>query len=522
MNHIAVHLLLLSIGLSSSISARQLQDDGNEDICQKMDYRQVPEQKCLRAAVLEFNRHELSDCKASAKVNLNRLERATQLAAKNGAHMIVYPEGALHHSNSLDYILACLEDIPDPQELSDTARNPCIQVDCFKSNYILRRLSCIARSNQVYLVANYGTSERCDATGNPDCPDNNITAFNTDVVFDPEGNYIKRYRKWNLFNEVYSKPATVEHTYFDTPFGRFGVFTCFDIVYKRPSVDLVENYNIDAAVFPTLWYDQLPLWTAIQVQDAWSWRNKVPLLASNLLRPQTGTTGSGIYSGLDTVYVGPNNKKSRLILANLQPKSHRQNHSDCEGGFEPQIIDLNERPVEKGYRSISFDMMASDATRTLDKQSDKFTLCSGEVCCSLDYQLDGQTPDDLTSKVVLIVRDVRRRGLFEWYEQFCTLATIKKATQGQDGEPSIIFDTNTLVAFRKLSLSAAFTTQYVYPIAAQNASILLDRSKKQFNCVDDVDQSGQNNCSLNLLADQNEPIRLYTFGLYGRLYDRDR
>lgn len=486
------------------------------------------ERKCFRAAVLEFDRHDLGDCKSSAKDNLDRLERATQLAAKNGAHMIVTPEDGIIQPLSRAFITPCLEEIPDPEDLSD--KNPCLQVESFKSYEILRRLSCIARENNIYVIANYGSKETCDTSPNKagdsaqDCPKDGIMPYNTDVIFDNQGNYIKRYRKWNPFVEVFDKAPLLEHTYFDTSFGRFGIFTCFDILFKSPAIDLVEKYNIDAAIFPTLWYDELPLLTAIQIQDGWSWTNRVDMLASNILRPQAGTTGSGIFSGLDTVYVGAGNKKSRLILANLRPRAGHQNHSCCEAGFEPQILDLEEKVLHDDYQNKDYDLFDTDKIAKFDKLADEQTICSGEVCCSVDYELEAKTPAELTSRIILIARDARRRGYFRWHEQVCTLATIKDSTDGPEGTSKVTFNSDALVAFKRLSLSATFNTKYVYPISAHKASHLLERTKRKFEC-DEVGSTPQDNskqyyCQIDLL-NREEPTRLYSFGMYGRPYDSD-
>ena len=50
-----------------------------------------------------------------------------------------------------------------------------------------------------------------------------------------------RYHKRNLFGEHQFDVPEVEYTTFDTPFGRFGVFTCFDILFHDPAVQLVKQ-----------------------------------------------------------------------------------------------------------------------------------------------------------------------------------------------------------------------------------------------------------------------------------------
>lgn len=510
------------------------QNHGHHDMYRRADNQQtleVQKKKCIRVAALEFHRQDLNDCKESARRNLDRLERATRLAAENGAQMIVYPEDGIFFGDQTS-TLPCVEAIPDPESLSDMKRNPCLQGDIFKPYEILTRLSCIARENRLYVIANYGSKQTCDPNveivdslgHRQDCPKNGILSLNTDVVFDDNGNYIKRYRKWNTHIEPFSKSPVLEHTYFDTPFGRFGVFTCFDIIFKRPALDLVENYHIDAAIFPTYWLDELPLFTAVQAQDGWSWANKVDIIASNILSPQLGATGSGIFSGLDAAYVAANNKKSKLIMANVQSRAGNQSESPCSGGFQPLILDLEERAIEADYQYKNYHLLMSDRIHRFDTVSGDKTICSGDVCCSVDYELSEKVSPETASKLVLIVRDARRDGYFKWHEQVCSLATIKHFTEASADKPaSIIFNSDAIVSFKRLSVSATFTTNYVYPISAHNASLLLDRAKRSFECDDvkgDHEGSIEYYCQLDLSA-RAEPTRLYSFGMYGRPYESD-
>ena len=76
--------------------------------------------------------------------------------------------------------------------------------------------------------------------------------YNTNVVYNKTGKLIARYHKENLFFEYqFDRPQTTEYIYFDSPFGRFGVFTCFDIMFHDPAVALVSRYNVTNVVFPT-------------------------------------------------------------------------------------------------------------------------------------------------------------------------------------------------------------------------------------------------------------------------------
>lgn len=52
-----------------------------------------------------------------------------------------------------------------------------------------------------------------------------------------------RYHKYNLyFENAFDKPPQPEIITFDTPFaGRFGLLTCFDILFSEPTVTLLKR-----------------------------------------------------------------------------------------------------------------------------------------------------------------------------------------------------------------------------------------------------------------------------------------
>lgn len=52
-----------------------------------------------------------------------------------------------------------------------------------------------------------------------------------------------RYHKHNLCEEPQFDIPEVEVVTFETPFGRFGLFTCFDILFHDPAILLVENVS---------------------------------------------------------------------------------------------------------------------------------------------------------------------------------------------------------------------------------------------------------------------------------------
>lgn len=76
-----------------------------------------------------------------------------------------------------------------------------------------------------------------------------------------------RYRKFNLFGEFYvNQTAEPDISIFETDFGiKFGMFTCFDILFQRPALELIEKYGIKHFIFPTMWFSELPFLTGRHV-----------------------------------------------------------------------------------------------------------------------------------------------------------------------------------------------------------------------------------------------------------------
>uniref|UniRef100_A0AAZ3NZB3 Biotinidase n=1 Tax=Oncorhynchus tshawytscha TaxID=74940 RepID=A0AAZ3NZB3_ONCTS len=267
--------------------------------------------------------------------NLKVYEEQAARAAEQGAQIIVFPEDGIHGFNfSRLSISGYLETIPDP--LTEDW-NPCTQPDRHNQTEVLQSLSCMARRHQLYLVANMPDLQPCPLTSHPHldpsqtpCPPDGRWQFNTDVVFRSDGSLAARYHKQNLFFEKeFDTPPRLEVVTFDTPFaGRFGVFTCFDILFHDPTVRLLEKvhkvaqcFNMDAnefiqslnvclhlsqgirqMIFPTAWMNLLPLLTAVQIQRAVSLGANVTLLAANLRHDSKAMTGSGIFTPSTSIY----------------------------------------------------------------------------------------------------------------------------------------------------------------------------------------------------------------------------
>lgn len=92
--------------------------------------------------------------------------------------------------------------------------------------------------------------------------------------------------------DQFNAPKEPEMVTFDTTFGKFGIFTCFDILFHDPAVALVKDLHVDTILFPTAWMNVLPHLSAVEFHSAWAMGMGVNFLASNIHRPSNRMTGN--------------------------------------------------------------------------------------------------------------------------------------------------------------------------------------------------------------------------------------
>ena len=82
------------------------------------------------------------------------------------------------------------------------------------------------------------------------------------------------------------------------------MFTCYDLLFTNPSNCLLAK-GIKNYVFPTGWGNSYAFYMSIAIQQGWSRKNQVNVLAANWHGPANlHGTGSGIYSaGVARMYL---------------------------------------------------------------------------------------------------------------------------------------------------------------------------------------------------------------------------
>lgn len=383
----------------------------------------------------------------------------------------------------------------------------------------------MALKNQMFLVANMGTKQSC-TNSDPYCPPDGRYQFNTDVVFNDNGTFIARYRKQNLYFEyAFNIPPEIDYTVFDTPFaGKFGIFTCFDILFYEPAVNLLMQHNVKQVAYPTAWMNQLPLLSAVEFQQAFATAFNINLLAANIHHPDLGMTGTGIYTPSKSfVYYNMESVSGKLIVAKIpvkpEHKTHMVNsvifnnniqesfssfHTDSQVSYKEnqKTCDGIAKQVSKEASPTFYGEMMYDnfTLRPIIEPKGDIHICSNTLCCYLNYQrLD--LSDEL---YVLGVFDDLHTVHGTYYVQACVLVKcggLNYTTCGQE-----VTEASGLIDFY---LQGNFSTVFVFPLLLRSGVTL-----------DFADYLGWKN-NYYVMQKKGGSSGLVTAGLYGRWYEKD-
>lgn len=312
-------------------------------------------------------------------------------AAEQDADIIVFPEcGLVAYGSGTSYATP----LPNPEDLV----NPCTDTSSNVTEAI-RILSCEAQNQSIYVVVNVPEVTPC-----PNASRNCVLYYNSNVVFDRNGTVVARYRKFNLFGEEgFSTTPEAEISILETDFGvKFGIFTCFDLVFEKPAVQLVKEWGITDIVFPTAWFSQLPFLTAVQAQASWAYGLDVNFLAAGYNTPSVGSAGSGIYAGNDgpLTAIMPTVPTTQLLVANVTKKTSQNSKSNLKhvSNGDSTIAAL---PYENTFSNrldgnnsvirMSREYLEPYETLLLNEADNvsEHRLCHSELCC--DFQVSMHT-----------------------------------------------------------------------------------------------------------------------------------
>ncbi|NXE48230.1 BTD Biotinidase, partial [Casuarius casuarius] len=428
--------------------------------------------------------------------NLDIYEQQVVAAAGQGAQIIVFPEDGIHGFNFtrrsiypyLDLVL----------HLQSVKWNPCREPYLFNDTEVLQRLSCMALENKIFLVANLGTKQPCKHI-DPHCPSDGRYQFNTNVVFNDYGTLVATYRKHNLYFEyAFDAPPQADYILFDTPFaGKFGVFTCFDILFFEPAVNLVRQYNVKQVVYPAAWMNQLPLLSAVEFQQAFATAFNINILAANIHHPTLGMTGSGIYTPVKSfIYHNMESYGGKLIVAEIPVIT-----PDYKTNLEKVPCRVSEKRNEESSPLFYAEMMYDNFTFVpVQENKGELKVCANTLCCYLNYQRPVLT-DELYA---LGVFDGLHTVHGTYYVQACALVKcggLHFSTCGQE-----VTNATALIDFQ---LWANMSTPYIFPLLLTSGITL-----------DFADHMGWKNDHY-FISKNRTSSGLLTAALYGRWYEKD-
>lgn len=277
-------------------------------------------------------------------------------AYEQGAKLIVFPEYALYGPVFSDRqnILPYLEYVPNRGQFGVV--KPC---DVYREDdvdhVVLRTVSCLARRYNMYIVLNMGDVQPCDRSRDGHCPLDGRYQYNTQVALSPDGTLLTKYHKSNLYNEanIFNAGDGIP-VYFDTPeLGRVGLFICFDLLFEKPTLDLIYRYNITMAAFSTWWVNYPPLLNGLQTQQGMSYKHQFTLLAASSGQGYK-SSGSGIHVKGNTIAsaYAPDRKKMSLLVGSVPvtPKKAPLERRQKEKQTEKQTEEHKEEHKEKENR----------------------------------------------------------------------------------------------------------------------------------------------------------------------------
>ncbi|XP_059480890.1 pantetheinase-like isoform X3 [Neocloeon triangulifer] len=467
------------------------------------------------AAVVEFSPDGITGPLVPSLIfsnNLRRYEEFVVDARKTyAADIIVFPEYGLtttYTSNNRSLALEFAQIVPDKNDniIPCTAYNDTFEYEA------VRRLSCMARDNGIYLVANL--IEKVDKPGA------GVLLHNTNVAFDSAGTVVSRYRKFNLFGEFALNLTDISDiSVFDALGARFGMITCFDLMFQQPAVELVKTYGVTDIIFPTAWIHELPFLTGPQAQAAFAYGNQVNVLASGYNEPEAGHTGSGIYLGKtagDLFATIEQNVTSKLVVAEVPTqisqklKTQIVNRNNIErNGINP----FAQKPVEN-YMLITEDNLQDYTAVPVPKNMLKGTIqaCDNMLCCNLTFEILNK--DVFNFHYQLLAFDGIRTHLVGRYEtemQVCALVACADDTKLSCSNPFTASSYSELTEFGHIKIEAEFKSTLLWPNTVDADTMLpLSRSAYDFQ----VD----NTTNLAVL-ERSEPItNVHTFAIYSHDY----
>ncbi|KAG5899628.1 hypothetical protein JTB14_036001 [Gonioctena quinquepunctata] len=423
-------------------------------------------------------------------------------------------------------------------ELSSEVPEPFKEFICNSTNgkykEYLKNISCAAIEFNVTIVINVVEKENCTSTTSTGvCPDSGFVYYNTDIAFNEDGVVSGRYRKWNLYGETnISVPSNVELVTITTRKNdTFGIFTCFDILFSQPALNLTKDLNVKNVIFPTNWVSELPYLTALQAQQMWAHENNVNLLAAGASNPQIGAGGSGIFVGrkgpLDTSFTGGHGgtkilikRVPRLEIEN-NPYLKNLNATDDEIDELAKYLDDVHLLVDATLEDHTSVIVNTTQTNISEK------ICNGksnELCCQFNIiihvneTIQGQDKYVYRMAVYSGTRSYNAGTALGGIESCAVIACLNESLASCGQRFSNYSNIYWPITFESITVSALFPSdnnriQYPNSVLTSLRPIL-----PQYTVWEKEEIKGSVKRTHILNRPQN---RLLTFGIFGRNFIQD-
>ncbi|XP_041378241.1 pantetheinase-like [Gigantopelta aegis] len=435
--------------------------------------------------------------------NLKIYETQARRAHDQNVSILIFPENGLYGPGfAREALWPYLEFVPDP--LSIQSWNPCEEPDRYSRSDVQHRLSCLANSTSLFLVANIGYGQPCSGS---DCPLDGHFQYSTNVVYNSTGAFIARYLKQNPMKEhQFDAPQDVDVVSFETPFGKFGLITNWDLLFHDPTVKLVEDLDIGNLILPSSWVDVAPFLMAVEYHSAFAMGLGVNVLAANLHLLNDSIQGSGIYTpeGPAVYYYNTSDTSGRLLVSEVKNISKPFRYSSEKINIPFFNVSRELTPEgHKGSNSTHFQSLVNHDLFNIVKLTDKnatLKVCQKKLCCKMEYSMSPVENETF----VFGAFDGFHTYEGHYYTQICALLKCKNISSASCNSSVTIIDTN----FTSLHIRGTFKTQYVYPelMVANQGVASLAPGKFQFR-----DHS---------LVFSNASLHLLSASLYSRVYPK--
>ncbi|KAL6443277.1 hypothetical protein ACFW04_002879 [Cataglyphis niger] len=501
-------------------------DGSNENHCNFISAStqvSTPDSPTYIAAVVEYHPEYAINSVETLKKNSDAYVKHIKTAKAKNADIIVFPEDGLTTVKlpEREEMQAWTTIIPD----ASFNYTPCIDNNIEVSE-TLKKISCAARNNTIYVVINI--AEKLPCTGDK-CPKDKMFYYNSNVVFDRMGKIIARYRKTNLFGErQFNVTSVPEIVIFDTDFGvKFGTFICFDILFHEPALQLTRIHQVTDIVYPTAWFSEAPFLTAVQTQAGWSFSEDVNLLVSGYNEPASGNTGSGIYLGRKGIGEAIMSETTGdKILVFEVPKKNRifnKDHYDHSKDYDHNVYNHEKEniPEELWKEQFASTIANNDTIFLIHDNINAFetfslegnvtkNMCKNGFCC--DFKIEVETIDPSKKYRLVAFSGIRLYATVEAGVRACGIVQCLNDSISSCGS---IQESRTI--FSKIEID---TTFYDYKnILIMPSTLRSDLLPLSENWTYN-ERAHDDHVHVSMLL-SNNTNNLTTFGIYSRYFNKN-